>query len=303
MAEFSIQDVAFTGFGVVREHPRALGFWTLYALILSVAFTVIFTSLMGADLAKLQTSSTGVARDPAAILSVFQRLLPAYALFILVATVSNAVLGAAMIRAVLSPADDRLGYLRLGADELRQFALGLLTFAVFIGAYIALFFGVGVFAVILGFMSRSLAAPAVALGFVGVLGGLAFLGVRLSLAPALTFESGRINLVGSWSLTRGRFWPMLGAYTLTLAMVMVVYLLSLLLIFALVAIMNGGNLLTAMGRNPPTDFMAYLAPWRVIQMLLTAVLSALVWPVVFTPPTAIYRRIASSGAPAADGFS
>ena len=130
---------------------------------------------------------------------------------------------------------------------------------------------------------------------------LVFVGIRLSLAPALTFDTRRINLFGSWAMTRGRFWSLFGAYLLAFALVLVVYLLSFMLIFAVGALLNGGDPAPASmwhdGHVGIAD-MDYFAPARLIETALSAGVSALVYPVLFTPPVAIYRRSVASPPPA-----
>ncbi len=301
MAEFSIQDAAFTGFGVVRAHPKALGYWALYALGLAVIFAVIIVGMMGPDFTKLTAVSASSTKDPAEILALFARLAPGYLVMMIAGVVSNSVLGAAMLRAVLQPADDRFGFLRLGADEMRQLGLGLLTFAVFMGVYFGLAIALGIVLGIIAAVAKATPAAGVFLIIAGVGGAMLFLAVRLSLAPALTFDRGRIDLWGSWALTRGRFWPLLGTYLLTSALIFVVYVLSLLVIFAIGAVATGGNPMAV--RPDMTSLQSYFTPWRLAQTVLTAGVSALVWPVLFTPPAAIYRSLTVGGASAADVFS
>jgi hypothetical protein len=303
MAEFSIQDAAFTGFRVVREHPRALAVWALYALFLSLVFGAIFVGLVGGDLTRLTAAQSGGARDPAKTLDAIGHLLPGYCALLVAGMVFNSILGAAMIRSVLRPAEDRLGFMRLGADEIRQMALAALTFLVFVGAYIALLLVVFILGAVVGVAGKGAAGLVLFVGVIVVIGALVFLGVRLSLAPAQTFETRRINLFGSWSLTQGRFWPLFGTYLLAAAMIAIVYLLGFLVIFALVVVMNGGNPLASMIQPDMTSLAAYFTPARLVQAVLTAGVSALVWPVALTPPAAVYRRLSVSGAAAADAFA
>jgi hypothetical protein len=257
---------------------------------------------MGPDLARLQAVNAQGAKDPTQALALMGRLLPAYGLVLAVGLVFNSILGAAMIRSVLRPADDRFGFMRLGADEIRQMALAGLTFLVFMGAYIAMVFALVILGIVVGLIARLAGGLIVFLGVIGVIGALALLGVRLSLAPALTFDTGRIDLFGSWALTRGRFWPLFGTYLLAFAMIVIVYLLGLLVILALAAVMTGGNPLTSMMRPDTRSLVAYFTPARLAQTALTACVTALVWPVALTPPTAIYRSLAPAGAAAADVF-
>lgn len=291
MAEFSIQDMAFTGFRVVREHPGALGAWALYALLLSVVFSLVFVGLMGPDFMKLVAASTEGTKDPATMVALLGRLAPGYLVVAIVALAANSVLAAAMIRAVIHPHDDRFGYLRMGVDELRQLGLWLLTFLVFLAAYLGACVLLGLVAAVVASVAKVSGTGVFVALFVALGVTMMLLAVRLSLAPALTFDGRRIDLFGSWALTRGRFWPLFGTYVLTLALILVVYLLGLLVTFALAALLNGGDPGAAMAAPDMSSLKAYYTPARVAQMVMGACVSALVWPVLFTPSTAIYRSL------------
>jgi hypothetical protein len=304
MNEFSIQDAAFTGFRVVRQHPKALAAWAAYALVLSVVFSVIFVATMGRDVASLAPIPGEGPRPPAEVFAALGRLAPGYLLFMMVGVVSNSILGAAMIRAVLRPGEDRFGFLRLGGDELRQLGLGLLTFLLFLGVYIACVIVAALAEAVVAIAGQTtvLAGAVLVLLVIGILALMIFLAVRLSLAPAITFESGRINLFGSWALSRGRFWRLFATYLLAFALIVVVGLLSQLLILAIGAL-AGGNPLAPASAADFASPASYFTPARLVQTILGAGVSALIWPVAFTPPTAIYRRLTPSATFAADAFS
>jgi hypothetical protein len=292
MAEFSIQDVAFTGFGVVRQHPKGLFAWWLFALAFSLLLGAVFVGLAGPDLGKLMAISGQPTADPTQLMALMSRLAPAYVVFVVLVLTSNAILSAAMIRAVLRPQDDRYGYLRLGTDELRQLGLLLLTSLVFTGVY----FGVAIVVGLLLAVTRAATNMLLIVLFLSLAAVMLFLAVRLSLAAALTFDTRRINLFGSWGLTRGRFWRLFGTYLLVFALAAVVYLLSLLLIFAVGAILNGGDPTASWGMSATGSLKDYFAPARLAQTVLSAGVSALIWPLIFTPAAAIYRTLSPSAA-------
>ncbi len=295
MAEFSFQAAALSGFRVVREHPAALGIWAVVMVSVSLLLSAAAVGMAGPQLADLLALGASPTKNPALILATFGRLGPVCAVLLAATLVSNAFLGAAINRAVFNPSEQRAGFLRVGADELRQLGLGLLTFGVFAAAYVGLAF---VFGLVLGFiaMAANPAAPlAMGVGFVGVFGGMSFLWVRLSLASALTFEVGRIDLFGSWALTRGRFWPLCASYGLALVLVVVVEILGSLFIGATSGLLGGGDPGGSVARADLMSLSSYFTPLRFVQIILSACVSALVLPVWLTPPAAIYRSLAPSG--------
>lgn len=136
---------------------------------------------------------------------------------------------------------------------------------------------------------------AVLLGVVVALALLAawiYVWVRLSLASPLTFATRRINLFGSWRLTRGIFWPMLGAYLVAGILAIVVSLLILAISAAVSAAVGGGlSGLQSMMKPDMSSLATYLTPARFVTIFANAVSTALVWPVLLTPASAIYRSL------------
>jgi hypothetical protein len=291
----SHKEAVFVGFRVVREHPAALGFWALFALALSFAVTCLLVGLMGHDLAKLPDLEALAARDPAAALATMARLAPAYASILAVALIFNAILGAAMIRAVVRPGDDRFGYLRLGADEVRLLGLELLTLLVFFGVYIGLSLVAGVALGLIVAVARPAADLGIVLVFVGLAAAMTYIAVRLSLAPALTFQTRRLSLFGSWTLTKRHFWPVLATYVVNLYLIVLVSFLGWILTFSIATILNGGDLTASlkstMAEPDLSSLQAYFTPLRLVQSAFNAGVSALVWPLMFTPSVAIYLAL------------
>jgi hypothetical protein len=200
-----------------------------------------------------------------------------------------------MNRVVLRPRDSAFGFLRFGADEFRQIGLALLGFAVLIGAYI-------VFAIvaIIIIMIGALLTKAVG-GFGG--GLFVFLGIaaevifsivillRLSLASALTFDKKKVDLFGSWALTKGHAWSILGAHFLAFIIYVVVLLIGYVAIFGVVAAVGEGNVFQAMFNSDMSTVSTYFTVSHFVQILLSAPLSAIAQPILATVAPAIYQAV------------
>ena len=106
--------------------------------------------------------------------------------------------------------------IRWGADEWRMLAIGLIWMVTFIAAYIALVLGVLILVAPLGgFVSDSggaligmwLFIVTVSLLFVWI-----YIAVKLSPAGAMTIRDEKVTFFGAWGASKGRFWPMFGAF-------------------------------------------------------------------------------------------
>lgn len=304
MTTFSPTDAALEGFRLTRERPRALLIWSVFQFAVSIIMAFLMISLGGQHLMAIEQASADGSADPATLLAEFTALAPLYAVMLPVGLLMMAIMAAAVYRAVLEPGDDRGGFLRLGADELRLAALKV----IYVFVWAAIVFAVVLVAALAAAAARALGEAAS--GFVGLcvglfaVGLLLFITVRLSLAPAITFAEKRISIFESWSLTRGMFWRLLGAYSLAVAAIVVVALLGLVIFTAVagVAVMAGGGQLADAGAafNPDTTSLAsYFTLMTVAYLAFAAVLSALYYAVVTAPGAVAYRALAASRAGAA----
>jgi hypothetical protein len=299
--------MAFTGFRIVREHPAAAAIWAAILFVISVGFGALLTTTSGAamnQLIELQIKAGGGTNvDPAKVVAVFRQLAPFYAEVGLFCLLFYPVLFAAMNRATLRPTDSWFGYLRLGLDELRQFLLLLLYLGLALGAYMTtILAAVAVSSAASALLSAgspqaiaSIVAMVLALAIVGGICALAYFGVRLSLASAFTFATGKVNLAGSWQMTRGRFWPILGVYLLAIALAALVWSLVFALTAAGVAVVGGGpQALAALVQADMRSPAAYFSPARFVYLAFSAFSSALIWPLALAPGASIYQRLAAS---------
>ena len=302
MAEFSASDAAFTGFRVVAQRPWIVAIWAVLQLVSALGFNLFMAYSAGPAIAKLdQVGFPRPDQDLSPELDLFRQVAPTYLVVLIGVLVLNAVLYAAMNRAVLKPDESRFGYLRLAADELRQLGLFAIFFGLGIIAYAVLIIVSAVVIVILGLATGGAGTAALGLGLAillpAVICAVIFVAVRLSLASPMTFDTRRIDPMAAWRMTRGRFWPMLGAYAIGFVLSALVVLLTLAIARAAVAVVGGGvGALPAGLQVDLSSVAAVVTPPRLAFLFVNAIGQALIWPVTMTPPAAIYRALRPSSA-------
>ncbi|MGH6985499.1 MAG: hypothetical protein ACRED9_01495 [Caulobacteraceae bacterium] len=296
MIGFSITEAALTGFRFSREHPSALGLWAMILAAESILLGLVYASLAPHSVVQVMGAWRAGAANAAALDQAVAQLLPLEALVIVVSLAFGAVFQAAMNRAILEPSKASFGYLRLGMDELRQFLLLALLAVVLMAAYLfafiallvaaSLIFGPGGPArsqeTIVIFGASGLAILAVAIG----------LAPRLSLASPLTFARRRVELFGSFSLTRRRFWPILAAFVIAALLALLVWIIGTLAIWALATAAHGGGEPGDIISPDLGSLSAYFTADRCIVLILGGGLWALVAPLLGTPAPAIYQSLA-----------
>jgi hypothetical protein len=300
LASFSPTEAAFTGFRVVREHPKAVIGWAVLQFGFSLTTTLALIGFAGPSVARFQAEGFKAFSDPAAATAMLHQMLPAYGLIVPICLIIYPLFNAAMNRAVLRPQDDRFCYLRLGADELRQLGLILLCMVLAFAAELALSTVAlavsATLSAVLGSVAGGLGAMVI---LVAGLFGVVFVAVRLSLASALTFATERVDLFGAWAVTRGHTLPILVTFFLALVTSAAAAVLGIVMIYAVIAAMSGGlGGLTAALSPSPSSIATFLTPPEMVFMVLMAGLNGLMLPLMLTPPAAIYQSLAIGGSQA-----
>jgi hypothetical protein len=312
MANFSASDAAFAGFAFVRRRPQTVAIWAIALLVVSMGFSALILNQFGPLLDKLATVPPETLQDPTKAMAIYRQFLPLEGDAFLFSLVFYPIVFAAMNRAVLRPGESRFGYLRLGADELRQLGLMVSFIVLGIGAEIIVIIGVTILSVFVGVLTHvasqndGLTLLSVLVVYLIMFGLCVFAGVRLSLASAQTFATRRINIFGSWTLTKGRFWPIFGAYVLATFLAIIVMLLGYVIVVAMMAMTGGANPFAnvlAPGHAAPAEpysLGAMLSLPHIIRSMLVAALSAITWPVVMLPAPTIYQAIVGDAGASAD---
>jgi len=165
-----------------------------------------------------------------------------------------------------------------GADEWRMLAVGLIWMVAFIVAYLAFVLATVVLIAPLGAVSDGGVALLGLWMFVVVFALLfvwLFFAVKLSPAGAMTIRDQKVTFFGAWGASKGRFWPMLGAF-IVLGLILYVAIIVLYMIGAFTvfgALMSGVDLNS--GEADPDQVMAaFTSPgvWIPIAVMYFAVL-------------------------------
>lgn len=301
--QFKVTEAAFEGFRLIRREPRTIAIWAVFSLVASAA---LISAMIASGFGRFMSASTKGTMAPEALTGFFVGELIAIGGGLLIAS----IMGAAVYRAILRPAESPLTRLRLGGDELRLVLLSVIMGVVFTVLTIALAIPVGLLGVAIGVganLGQAGAEPntgamvgivlVVLLGYLLVIAGLVFFAVRLSLAGVMTFAERRLRVFESWRLTKGRFWRLLGCYGLAVVLMLPIYMVMMTLYFAVTFAFSGGDVGRAMGEIAQPDMTsvaAYFNPARIVYLVLAGAMGGVLNAVMYAPAAAVYREIAET---------
>lgn len=282
-------DAAFSGFRLVREHPRTIVIWAAICFVYSAAQGIFASATAGSGVMRILELANQANPDPNQVITTVAGIAPTYLVLVAVNMAFYAVFFAAANRAAANPSQDRFGYLALGAKELRQFGLITLLFLATFTLYLAFAIVASLIGALIAMLAGSAVGVSVAATLVAL--GLGYMWMRLSLASPLSFATDRIDFLGSWALTRASQWMILRIYLLAFVLAIAVYIVGMTLIITLMAAAAGGvqNLLTIASPDL-TSVSQFVSPPRMILLAMQAVLSALILPVALCPAVEIYRQ-------------
>lgn len=227
---FSATRAALEGFRLVGRRPVSILVWAIFYTLVSAALIAAALMFLGSTVVgdiirnhhNPEWAHNYNVESPEELWALFGGMAVGAAVLIPAIIVLSVVQLCAVFRAVLRPNDRGFAYLRFGGDELRQIGLMILM-TLFYGLLAGGFVAALVFGLKTADLDDGLKAA------IGIGGGIAFfvlmllLSIRLSLAQPMTFDQRRIRFFGSWGLTKGKFWPLLGMYILAGIFTMIVY--------------------------------------------------------------------------------
>ncbi|MBO9546680.1 hypothetical protein [Caulobacter sp.] len=300
MSKFSASDAAFSGFRLVRENLKSIGWWVLIMTVVSIIYSVLMIMFFGKELNAFTTymQTVGGDPDPNELSKVLGDMTPAWLVSIPYMLLVNGVMFAGVNRLVQRPHDKGFAHLRLGVDEVRQAIVWLLFNLVLFGVLVIS----SILMRFLGALGGATGAFLVLVIFLGMIGAMIYLAVSLSLCTAATFDTGKVTLFKTLPMTRGQFWPMIGAYFLAAVMFVIVLLLLLSIVSGVAAIISGDIGVSArLMRSDTTSLQAYFTPLGIAQALLSGAITVLTSLIIFTPVPSMYLALKGGEPAATDG--
>jgi len=214
MTTFSPVQAALEGVRMTRRKPLVVLAWAAcyFAMLVVLGLVVAFAfgGTVRADLALL--SRTNDVRE---LIDIVARRKGTLLPLIAFAVALQSVISVAIMRAVVHPQERRMAYLRVGAEEGRQFVVALVGWVVALivtalPSAVLVLIGAGLIS--LGAVETNRWVEV--LGAIAVAGLSIWFGIRLSLLSITTFAEGKLSLRRTWALTDHHFWHLLGMYAL-----------------------------------------------------------------------------------------
>ena len=295
MTAFPLVDVALEGVRLTRERPGTVLAWgVVLAAAQAVTVALLVLSGSGEGLAAFTRLGAVPGADPAAAAALLSGAAPGMLLSVAAGLLAQAAVYAALLRAVLRPADKRFAFLRVGLDELRLLgvlaaltALGVVTLLVLVTA-------LGMLILPLASVGGYALSGAMPLVMALAVAALSYPAVRLSLAPAASVAEGRTRLFGVWPLTRGVFWPLMASVLLAAVLATVIAILGEVLVTALWAMGAGVTMEQAAAALQPDlrSAAGVLTPGAIGGVVTGGVISAFALTAAAAPGAAAYRVLA-----------
>jgi hypothetical protein len=310
---FSATDAAFEGFRLARRRPLTVVALSALALLSSFG-TYWLMDASGYMQAANALNAAGPSPDPSVAMSVLGPLFKFLIGVSLMGCLVTAIQAGAVYRGVLRPDEHGFMGLAFGADELRLAGLGLIiVLLAFLGYIVA----VVLLAIVIGIVGAGAAmsggggaaGPAAFVMVVAALGVLAAfiaVGVKLSFAGPASLASRRLTVFGSWSMTRGHFWTLIGCYVLAFFLALLVGFIMFVVALIAASLTTGTPFAAAAGeffragRGAPIELFS---PVRVVYTLVAGLFGGLLNMVVMAPAAEAYRQICMPGTSQAETFA
>ena len=267
--EFSASDAALDGLRVIRQHWRLMVGWAVFNLLALVALVVVSVIVL------LMLAASGGSQAAAGTVGGLIGGLGAFTIEVMIVT--------ALYRTLLRFDQPGFLHLRLGRDEWRMLAVWVL-----LGGGALLWIGVAW--ELTAYVQRQWETPPAVATALACLAGLIYLAMRFALAAPATFDSGRLQITGSWRLTRGRTIPLLGMSAMALCLLAMTAVVGWFVLYLLVGSVSGFR---DMGLSSLSDGESFTRRpvASLVQMAGEILYGPLLWAISQAPLIAAYKRL------------
>lgn len=301
---FSPSDAAFEGFRIIHRYPGAVAAWALAYILVVLLLGGGFFALFGSQFMEMSRYSEANTMPAETARRIFGGMGLALLILVPVALLISAVLLNGVYRAVLRPNDKGLFFLKIGGDELRMALLFIIFFLLLIVAELVAVIGGGI---LIAVATSLVGQPALKV-LIGVVLGVAiacvaiWVVVRLSLAPVVTFARQRLDVFGSWRLTKGNFWSLLGCYLLSFVFALLIGAVGWVIAVSAGAAISGDWTSLSSVMVSPRDalmhqntqmFTKLFTAAVIVQLVLQSIVSAVTRVIMYAPAAAAYRELAA----------
>lgn len=269
---YNATDAIFFGFRLFQRDPLLVaGF-----VVLTTVTTLAGMQLVWPDLVAFSNAINGLsttAADPQEVLAAYALLAtPGMAADIVLSVLVGLVIQAAAIRVLAF--DRRGGWfwgLQLAADEARLLAISFVYWLLCGVAWFGFWVAIVIVAAIFSVVHPALAALVAVVGGIAGIVFLLLVFARLSLAAPATVAEGKLVLFGSWRMTRGRGWGVLGAYVVLFFIIIV----AALAVFAVSSLIAPQATAMMQGMTTPGEGggAAFLSPGYIVATLLNSIVN------------------------------
>jgi hypothetical protein len=291
----SATETAFEGFRIARERPLAVVAWMVLQLVFNLGLVGVLVWRLGPEANQINRTMLEILAgggDATALRTYMPHMVEMEGLVLLLALIINSVMSAGVYRVVLRPQDRGFLGLKLGLDEVRQAGVLLILFVLSLAVGLSVLIIGGVFAGVAGAAGPVAGGLASMLVFAAAVGLALWLAVRLSFAGALSFQAERVDVLGAWRLTRGRFASLLGAYALAAVMALVVFLLVSVVGAAIAGLIGGvSSKAAAPAVADFSSFANFFTPLQIVDLVLTAVIGGLTTAILTGAVASAFRQI------------
>jgi len=302
MARLDIGAAALSGFGVIGRNPLAPAVWGLVRVVLTMGPLLLVLPAMLQFLDTLPELLAQEDPDWQDMMKAYMAMNVGSPLAFVGSLVAYGLVTGAVFRAVLSPADKAWFYLRFGLGEVMVVVVTIVIVVMLIFAIIPLAIVIGILTAVGGQVSEGAAAIVALLAILALVVGGVWVALRLSLAPAMSFDTRTFRLFESWRPTRGHALSLLLMAILNFIVVLMIQMVVGAIVGALMfGVMFSGPIdLATLSEDPASvltrENIERWLPWLLGYGAVAGIASGYLLAIIDAPWAAAYKALVKDDA-------